>query len=95
MPFAPAHARVMKLGADLLRATSPGSVPDENFRPTYWSDRIYWLLVKANIRWVSSLNWNTSAESLAGDIAQQASRGQEWFEPLEAVVAAALKERGM
>lgn len=86
--------RVNKLGIDLLRVTAPGDTPDDNFRPSQWTDRIYWIARNANLPGLENHNYSTPG-LLAKSIAQSSARDSAWFLPLEEAVATALKERGM
>lgn len=91
------HSRKMQLLNELVKATAPSAEPDENYRPTHWSDRMYYLFSQvAPENVLGSLNWNQPARNIAGEICSHlAARRLEDFERFEEAVRQLLLSRNL
>ena len=89
------YQRRMELADNLLKATAPSKQPDDNFRPSGWCDRMYYLLQQARLeQHAPHILWHQSPKLLSLTIARTMSDcDDKSFADLEQTVAKALKER--
>ncbi|MBY0358497.1 MAG: hypothetical protein K2W82_10895 [Candidatus Obscuribacterales bacterium] len=90
------HDRLLALSDNLLRATEPSVEPDDQYRPSDWANRMYYLVKRAGThsRLLSQLRWDTAAAYVSLDaVSQIANWDTAIFEQLEQDVAALIKQR--